>query len=709
MTAEDLPLWPLRKAASAVATLARAAGFKLAAGVSPPPLPGSLSAQARDGTAGSLSDYLDAVATSYALELESVQVQVAEVSTFLRSAAPAVVSLAAPQEGLLLLLKADGQRLQVLATDGSTRWIALDDVADRLLEPLFAPHWATTEALVAQAGIRSTARGHQLARVLLQRRLASQSVRGCFLLRLGPSRPLSQHIRDAGLPKLALSYAAVHTTQYVLGLILLFLLGEGALNGRLDRGWLSACVLLLLCLPPCLLAETWILGRIAIAVGIVLRRRLLWGALKLPLDAARQSGYGDYVCQVIESEAVEIGLRTGGVAAGSALLDLLGALPIMAYGSPTGALALGLWILLTMGIAYGYYRVRGGWTESRFRLGSDLLEKMLGHRTRLVQQPKALRHRGEDEALADYHTHSWTMDGWNALLFGVVPFGWLALGVLTLLPVWFQGGSAMSRLAVGLGGVLLGFRALGKLGAGLAQLGSVAIALRRCRHLLDSAAQPEPLPLTAVSPSFAPGATVLEAKRLTVRYGRAQAQPALRDVTLRITSGQRVLLQGPSGSGKSTLASSLTGLLPIDQGQILLGGLDLAALGGKRWRQVVATAPQFHENHLFTQPLAFNLLMGRAWPPSAEDLAEAQALCEELGLGPLLSRMPSGLYTQVGETGWQLSHGERSRVFIARTLLQRAQVVFLDESFAALDPETLALTLRCVFRRVPTLFVIAHP
>lgn len=709
MTSDDLPLWPLRKAASAVAALGRAAGFKLPAGVSPPPVPGSLSGRIAEGSPGSLADYLDAVAATYALESEAVQVQVAEVSNFLRSAAPALLFIGAPQEGLLLLLKGEQDRVQLLAADGSTHWVALARVASILLDPLFQPHWAATEALVAQAGIRSTPRAHQLAGVLLQRQLASKSVQGCFLLRLAPVRPVLQHVRDAGLLRLSLSYAVVHVAQYGLGLLLLFLLGEGALNGRLDRGWLSACVLLLLCLPPCMLAESWILGRIAISGGIVLRRRLLWGALKLPLDAARHSGYGDFVCQVIESEAVEIGLRTGGVAAGAALLDLLGAIPIVAYASRTAAVVLGLWSLLTLLAAYAAYRVRAGWTESRFRLVSDLLEKMLGHRTRLVQQPKSLRHRGEDEAMADYHAHSWALDGWSALLFGVVPFGWIAVGVLSLVPVWFQGGAALSRLAVGLGGVLLGFRALGKLGSGLTQLGSVAIALRRCRHLLDSAAQPEPLPLTAVSPTFAPGATVLEVKRLTVRYGQGQLLPALRDITLRVTAGQRVLLQGPSGSGKSTLASSLTGLLPIEGGQILLGGLDMAALGGRRWRRVVATAPQFHENHLFTQPLAFNLLMGRAWPPSPEDLAEARTLCEELGLGPLLERMPSGLYTQVGETGWQLSHGERSRVFIARTLLQRAQVVFLDESFAALDPETLAQTLRCVLRRVPTLFVIAHP
>jgi ATP-binding cassette, subfamily B, bacterial len=64
---------------------------------------------------------------------------------------------------------------------------------------------------------------------------------------------------------------------------------------------------------------------------------------------------------------------------------------------------------------------------------------------------------------------------------------------------------------------------------------------------------------------------------------------------------------------------------------------------------------------------------------------------------------------QVGETGWQLSHGERSRLFIARALLQRADVVVLDESFAALDPETLRQVLECVLARTKTLLVIAHP
>jgi ATP-binding cassette subfamily B protein len=63
----------------------------------------------------------------------------------------------------------------------------------------------------------------------------------------------------------------------------------------------------------------------------------------------------------------------------------------------------------------------------------------------------------------------------------------------------------------------------------------------------------------------------------------------------------------------------------------------------------------------------------------------------------------------VGESGWQLSHGERSRLFIARALLQQSDLIVLDESFAALDPVTLERALTCVLNRAPTLLVIAHP
>jgi ABC-type multidrug transport system fused ATPase/permease subunit len=140
-----------------------------------------------------------------------------------------------------------------------------------------------------------------------------------------------------------------------------------------------------------------------------------------------------------------------------------------------------------------------------------------------------------------------------------------------------------------------------------------------------------------------------------------------------------------------------------------LRGLDHPSFGLAGWRRRVTAAPQFHENHVLTHTFAFNLLLGREWPASFESQDEARAICSELGLDGLLARMPGGLQQLVGETGWQLSHGEKSRLYIARTLLQGADLVILDESFASLDPETMGLAVRCVLKRAPSLLVVCHP
>ena len=300
------------------------------------------------------------------------------------------------------------------------------------------------------------------------------------------------------------------------------------------------------------------------------------------------------------------------------------------------------------------------------------------------------------------------------------------IGLACLIPQFLSTPANIGKLAISLGGVMLAYQAFGAIQAGTQSILQLGLAWGQVQPLFQAATRPdEAMAASAPVMTLAPAVTqsiqetppvagetrrtpLLVARNLNFRY-RPFGRLALHDCSVQIFPGDRLLLEGPSGGGKSTLAAVLAGLRPFESGALLLRGYDRQSLGGVAWRKHVVIAPQFHENHIFSETFAFNLLMGRGWPPTPEDLHEAEGICNELGLGDLLARMPSGWKQMVGENGWQLSHGERSRVFIARALLQQADLIIMDESFGALDPENLYRALECVRRRAATLLVIAHP
>jgi ATP-binding cassette subfamily B protein len=343
-----------------------------------------------------------------------------------------------------------------------------------------------------------------------------------------------------------------------------------------------------------------------------------------------------------------------------------------------------------------------------------LVERMVGHRTRLAQESPSSWHIGEDQELAAYLALSRRLDRTAALLTALIPRGWLLVGLVGLVPALMAGRATPVTMAIAMGGTLLAYEACKKFAMSLGHLADAVLAWHQVAPLFTAATRPQAMtpPAYAISAGELRDegrvAPLLEAHALVFRH-RVRGAPVLQECNLQIRGGDRLLLEGPSGGGKSTLASLLTGLRQPESGLLLLGGLDLPTLGTAGWRRRVTAVPQFHDNYIFAGPLAFNLLMGRRWPPEPADLQAAEALCRALDLGSLLDRMPAGLWQIVGETGWQLSHGERSRLYIARALLQSATVLILDESFAALDPETLDRVQQCVLEHAPTLLVIAHP
>ena len=702
--------WPFEQAGEAVEALARACRLPFR----PADRPASIQDSTKTDGFDAETRWLESATVAMGLEVEAVHAPYNEVDRLIKGAAPALLRIEHEGRSMLLALRSGRRRTaSLVAPDLSRHRVSSASIRAALCRPMEAPLAEDTEHLLDEAGVRPRRRTRVRA-ALLRERLAGTMVTGCWLLRPPASASIRAQGSLAGVWSRLVALAGAQTVAYALLIFSWWILGRAALEGRLDRGWLFAWALLLLTLVPFELVVTWLQGRIAIDAGALLKRRLLYGALKLEPDEIRKEGAGQLLGRVIESQAIEALTLTGGFLALAAGLELMMAAMVLA----TAASWL-VWLLLacvTAGgvLAWRFFVRRKTWTSNRLVMTHELVEHLVGHRTRTAQQPRDLWHEGEDRTLDQYLDVSSRMDRATVWLAAAAPRGWLLLAVVGLGPLFVSGSGSVSTLAVALGGILLAFRAFRRLAAGVTYLAGAAIAWTQAAPVFYAAERPSLIG----SPAFTRAASqpaesgggppLMDGHDLSFRY-HGRAESVLRGCSLRIRRGERLLLQGPSGGGKSTLASLLTGLRTPDAGLLLLDGVDRQTLGAEEWRRLVVAVPQFHDNHVFMGTLAFNLLMGAEWPPQPQDFDRAETLCRELGLGDLLNKMPAGLLQQVGETGWQLSHGERSRVCIARALLQGGELVVLDESFAQLDPETLRGTLRCVLERAPTIMVIAHP
>ncbi len=704
--------WPASRLDEAVAVLAEKAGF-----LSNPAQVPKFPEHREDPDNDVVGQWMSVAASRLGIETEAVESSYAEVDQMVRRAGPALLRLPGGNTPrFLALLRGGRQGVSVLTPEFTVRRLRSEDVRDVLTYELEEPLIQPIQQLLSEAGVPEE-RQTRAQTSILHEQLSADHIGGCWILRMSPGDDFWKQIRHARLPRYFLTILGMHLIGQVLVILGWWVIGRGALEGHFDRVWLFAWALILFSTIPFHLLETWTQHLFSIGIGGLFKQRLLYGILQLEPEEIRHQGAGQFLGIVMESEALESLALGGGlttVVAGIEIVIAVGVLTLGAGGWLHALLLMG-WMGFTGWLCWRYYRQTRDWVGSYREMTGDLVERMVGHRTRVAQEDREHWHDEEDRILNHYLKLSERLDRTGVTFQAVIVRGWLIVGLAGIAYTFISAPGATTAIAISLGGIMLASQALGNLIRGMLSVVGAITAWKQVEPLFQAAARHKErrsvsfmLPSDLKRHAGEDKQPVLSARDLTFRY-QAQRPPVLKKCSLQIHEGDRLLLEGPSGSGKTTLSALMTSLRLPESGQLLLWGVDRYAVGSDEWRRRVVTAPQFHENHVLTETFAFNLLMGNRWPPLPEDLEDAEAVCRELGLGDLLDRMPAGFQQMVGESGWQLSHGERSRLYIARALLQQADLIILDESFAALDPENLHLALQCVLRRAPALLVIAHP
>jgi ATP-binding cassette, subfamily B, bacterial len=184
----------------------------------------------------------------------------------------------------------------------------------------------------------------------------------------------------------------------------------------------------------------------------------------------------------------------------------------------------------------------------------------------------------------------------------------------------------------------------------------------------------------------------------------APRHPVLHGVSFRAEPGQLVALVGPSGAGKTTISQLVPRIYDADGGSVRIGGVDVKDATLQSLRDSIGVVAQ--DAHMFHDSIRANLLYAR--PDAVEsELIDALTAAQ---IWPLVSSLPEGLDTVVGDRGHRLSGGEKQRLAIARVLLKAPDIVILDEATAHLDSESEAAVQQALSAALTgrTSLVIAH-
>jgi subfamily B ATP-binding cassette protein MsbA len=198
--------------------------------------------------------------------------------------------------------------------------------------------------------------------------------------------------------------------------------------------------------------------------------------------------------------------------------------------------------------------------------------------------------------------------------------------------------------------------------------------------------------------------TIKEVKFRDVSFGYNADRKVLNHINIDVETGQTVALVGNSGGGKTTISSLIPRLYEIQEGSILIDGIDIRDYTIDSLRRNISMV--FQDNFLFSGTIKENIILGNE-KATDDDIWEA---AKNAHLDIFIKSLPEQLDTQIGERGIMLSGGQKQRLAIARAFIKNAPLVILDEATSALDNKAERVVQKALenLMKGRTVIVIAH-
>jgi len=294
----------------------------------------------------------------------------------------------------------------------------------------------------------------------------------------------------------------------------------------------------------------------------------------------------------------------------------------------------------------------------------------------------------------------------NRIMAAVMPLMLLVMNFTTIAIIWFggirieQGYLQVGEMMAFIQYVMLIMFSLIMVSMMFVMVPRALVSAGRINEILDTVPEIEN-PLKAKEIKNSRG--VVEFRNVTFSYPQAE-KPVLQDISFCAGPGQVTAIIGGTGSGKSTLMSLIPRFYDVNQGSILVDGVDIREISQKELRAKIGFVPQ--KAVLFTGTIADNIRYGKE-NATEEEIISALETAQAM---EFIKEMKDGLDSLIAQGGNNLSGGQKQRLAIARALIRKPEIYIFDDSFSALDFKTDANLRKALEEEIKnkTVFIVAQ-